>query len=288
MKFLSHSHPSVVLAAVETLKRGLDDWEFRPEEYLPFLDDHMVRLLRWITQVEDAELRMKITVCIIAIVERMDTHILPYIPNLITMVRQIWEDSSDNLSASVTCLHLVSSLVTVAKDGVSQWVNFVIPMVTAACAITYPDWNIALLEDGLLCWRNILHHVNDIDPLMELLHHIPSLLELDGESVRWSLEIIESYLMLDNLNTLRTCGIGVLKSLLDLLGPTTSSHHATSPVNILVCRVIETLWKSSNDTQFAWNLISNEVPIVSRLMHGVIHRTVRIAFHSLGSLYVQF
>jgi hypothetical protein len=65
----------VRITAGRQLKNIVDDWEFSPEQFLPYVQTTMTQLLGLIEQVDNMETKMALLNTISILVERLEHHV---------------------------------------------------------------------------------------------------------------------------------------------------------------------------------------------------------------------
>jgi len=71
----SYNDQVVRITAGRQLKNIVDDWEFSPEQFLPYVQTTMTQLLSLIEQVENMETKMALLNTISILVERLEHHV---------------------------------------------------------------------------------------------------------------------------------------------------------------------------------------------------------------------
>lgn len=113
-------HLAVRLAAAQNLKVSIDDWDFEPQSFAPFLEQAVQGLKLVMSEVEEPDSRMKILSCMSIIVERMDEHITPYAQQIIELLPPLWQAAADQHLLQSAILVIMTKLVEVSGKGDSS------------------------------------------------------------------------------------------------------------------------------------------------------------------------
>lgn len=79
-----------------TLKNILDDFEFTPEQFLPYLEVIFVRLYNLLQNVDECETKMNILKTMSFIIQKMSFSIKGHANQLVEYLPILWEQSQDN------------------------------------------------------------------------------------------------------------------------------------------------------------------------------------------------
>jgi hypothetical protein len=112
-------HLAVRLAAAQNLKVSIDDWDFEPQSFAPFLEQAVQGLRSLMGEVEEPDSRMRILSCMSIIVERMDEHIAPYAQQIIELLPPLWQAAADQNLLQSAILVIMTKLVEVSRSVLS-------------------------------------------------------------------------------------------------------------------------------------------------------------------------
>lgn len=88
----------VRITAVSDLKLAIDDYEFVAEDFRPFVGAAIHLFVILMADCDSVETKMKILECLIAITERMESHIIPFVDPIIFILPKLWDRSDgDNI-----------------------------------------------------------------------------------------------------------------------------------------------------------------------------------------------
>ncbi|KAI5204179.1 ARM repeat-containing protein [Aureobasidium subglaciale] len=187
----------VRITAGRQFKNIVDDWEFSPEQFLPYVQTTMTQLLSLIQEVDNMETKMALLNTISVLVERLEHHITPYAQTIISILPNLWEQSGDVHLMKQAILTILSRLVSSMKADSVPFHHLVLPIIKGAVE-PGSDTQVYLLDDALDLWQNIL--VQTPAPasseLLQLAPHLFSIFEFGSENLRTALDITSSYFLL--------------------------------------------------------------------------------------------
>ncbi|KAK8215722.1 armadillo-type protein [Phyllosticta capitalensis] len=214
----------VRVTAGRQLKNIADDWEFNIEAFLPYATDTLGHLMALIREVELTETKMALLNTISVIVERLEHHITPYANSIVSLLPPLWDQSGEQHLMKQAILTIFARLINAMKAESIPYHSMVIPIIRNTLE-PGSDTQVYLLEDALELWHAVLVQTpapasQDVLSLAPYL--IPSL-ELGTDSLRKTLEIAETYLLLAPAemcsDDMRTSLLQSLSSLLGSLRP---------------------------------------------------------------------
>ncbi|RPB03146.1 ARM repeat-containing protein [Choiromyces venosus 120613-1] len=187
----------VRLSAARNLKRSVDEWEFRVETFLPYVDNLFTKLMSLIDEVEQTEVRMGLLDVIGVIVERLEHRIAPYAESIITILPPLWEQTGDEHLFKQAILTILTKLVSAMKDKSLQYHHMVIPLIRFSVE-PGSGMQVYLLEDALDLWEAAIRATPAPAPqgLLDLVPYLLPCVEFGTLTLRKVLDIIESYVIL--------------------------------------------------------------------------------------------
>jgi hypothetical protein len=199
-------HLAVRLAAAQNLKACIDDWDFEPATFAPYLEQsvHGLRLL--MGEVEEADSRMKILYCMSMIVERMEEHIAPYAQHIIELLPPLWQAAENQNLLQSAILVIMTKLVESLKSQSSGLHSLVMPLIRLSVDPSQ-EAHIYLMEDGFELWLATLKTaLHSTDELLSLVPAAVALLSEGMDHMKTMLKILQSYLLLDAARTFQVSG----------------------------------------------------------------------------------
>ncbi|KAF9169445.1 Importin-11 [Mortierella sp. AD011] len=211
-------HLAVRLATAQNLRACIDDWDFEPATFAPFLEQSVQGLRLLMGEVEEPDSRMRILNCMSIIVERMDDHIAPYAQQIIELLPPLWQAAADQNLLQSAILVIMTKLVESLKSQSVGLHALVMPLIRLSVDPSQ-EAHIYLMEDGFELWLATLKSARE--PTDELLSLVPAAVTLLSEGMdhmRTMLKILQSYLMLDAEKTFHIAGPSLISGVANLLG----------------------------------------------------------------------
>ncbi|KAK2165868.1 hypothetical protein NP493_1346g00008 [Ridgeia piscesae] len=177
LPLLQRSEDLVVrMEVANTLRIAIDDFEFKTEQFQPYLDSSFTLLFQLLKDVVECETKMQILRVISFIIERMQRQIRPHAAPLVQYLPQLWQESSEHNMLRCAILTTLTFLVQgLGAQSVSMY-DFLIPVIQMSTDVTQ-DQHVYLCEDGVELWHHTLQHCPRISPqLIDLYTNIPPLL----------------------------------------------------------------------------------------------------------------
>ncbi|PGH35850.1 hypothetical protein GX50_01308 [[Emmonsia] crescens] len=232
----------VRVTAGRQLKNVLEPFEFSVDRFLPYATPTLQSLMDLISEVNLSETKMALLGTARVAVVKMEDHIAPYADQIVSLLPQLWEQSSEENLMKQAILTLLSSLIHSMKQESVRYHPIIIPLIQKSVdpgseALVY------LLEEALDLWSAVLMQAPS-PASAELLHLLPSLFpvfDIGTESVRQALEVTESYILLSPQEMLSdNIRFRLLASLEALLGSTTRQRIGVVPHLVeLLIRAVE-------------------------------------------------
>ncbi|KAF9586226.1 hypothetical protein BGW38_008319 [Lunasporangiospora selenospora] len=215
-------HLAVRLAAVQNLKTCIDDWDFEPTSFAPFLEQSVQGLRLVMSQVEEPDSRMRILSCMSMIVERMDEHITPYAQQIIELLPPLWQDAVDQNLLQSAILVIMTKLVESLKSQSVGLHALVMPLIRLSVDPTQ-EAHVYLMEDGFELWLATLKTArHSTDELMSLVPAAVALLPEGMDQTKIMLKVLQSYLLLDADRTFQVAGPALISAIAGILGDLSS------------------------------------------------------------------
>nr|XP_057925549.1 importin-11 isoform X1 [Doryrhamphus excisus] len=229
----------VRIETATTLKLTVDDFEFRTEQFLPYLESIFGLLFQLLQQVTECDTKMQVLHVISCVIERVNTQIRPYVGCLVQYLPLLWKQSEEHnmlrCAILTTLIHLVQGLGAESKN----LYPFLLPVIQLSTDVSQPP-HVYLLEDGLELWYVTLENSPAITPeLLRIFQNMSALLELSSENVRTCFQIISAYLYLSPTEFLQNFAESLCQSFCDLL------KDITNDGQVQVLKVVEIVLKVS-------------------------------------------
>ncbi|XP_077601089.1 importin-11-like [Stigmatopora nigra] len=229
----------VRIETATTLKLTVDDFEFRTEQFLPYLESIFGLLFQLLQQVTECDTKMQVLHVISCVIERVNTQIRPYAGCLVQYLPLLWKQSEDHnmlrCAILTTLIHLVQGLGAESKN----LYPFLLPVIQLSTDVSQPP-HVYLLEDGLELWYVTLENSPAIThELLRIFQNMSALLELSSENLRTCFQIVNAYLYLSPTEFLQNYAESLCKSFCSLL------KDITNEGQVQVLKVVEIALKVS-------------------------------------------
>ncbi|XP_014861809.1 PREDICTED: importin-11 [Poecilia mexicana] len=282
----------VRIETATTLKLTVDDFEFRTEQFLPYLESIFGLLFQLLQQVTECDTKMQVLHVISCVIERVNTQIRPYAGCLVQYLPLLWKQSEEHnmlrCAILTTLIHLVQGLGAESKN----LYPFLLPVIQLSTDVSQPP-HVYLLEDGLELWLVTLENSPAITPeLLRIFQNMSALLELSSENLRTCFQIINAYLYLSAVEFLQNYGESLCRSFCELL------KDITNEGQVQVLKVVEIALKVSPvlgvhmfqplmPAVFRGIVDGERYPVVMSTYLGIIGRVLLQNFSFFSSLLSQ-
>ncbi|XP_053445954.1 importin-11 isoform X1 [Nycticebus coucang] len=227
----------VRIETATTLKLTVDDFEFRTDQFLPYLETMFTLLFQLLQQVTECDTKMHVLHVLSCVIERVNVQIRPYVGCLVQYLPLLWKQSEEHnmlrCAILTTLIHLVQGLGADSKN----LYPFLLPIIQLSTDVSQPP-HVYLLEDGLELWLVTLENSPCITPeLLRIFQNMSPLLELSSENLRTCFKIINGYIFLSSTEFLQTYAMGLCQSFCELL------KEITTEGQVQVLKVVENALK---------------------------------------------
>eukprot|EP00058_Branchiostoma_floridae_P024325 XP_002609815.1 hypothetical protein BRAFLDRAFT_114481 [Branchiostoma floridae] len=174
----------------------VDDFEFKSEQFLPYLERSFSLLFHLLQQVSECDTKMQVLHVLSFVIERVGSEIRPYVSSLVQYLPMLWEESAEHnmlrCAIITTLIHLVQGVGPLCMN----LFPFLLPVIQFSTDVTQPP-HVYLMEDGVDLWHITLQSSTSVTPeLLQLFNNMPALLELGSETLRVCFSIVDSYVLL--------------------------------------------------------------------------------------------
>ncbi|XP_054434378.1 importin-11 isoform X3 [Pteronotus mesoamericanus] len=227
----------VRIETATTLKLTVDDFEFRTDQFLPYLETMFTLLFQLLQQVTECDTKMHVLHVLSCVIERVNMQIRPYVGCLVQYLPLLWKQSEEHnmlrCAILTTLIHLVQGLGADSKN----LYPFLLPVIQLSTDVSQPP-HVYLLEDGLELWLVTLENSPCVTPeLLRIFQNMSPLLELSSENLRTCFKIINGYIFLSSTEFLQTYAVGLCQSFCELL------KDITTEGQVQVLKVVENALK---------------------------------------------
>ncbi|XP_074021929.1 importin-11 [Numenius arquata] len=227
----------VRIETATTLKLTVDDFEFRTDQFLPYLESMFTLLFQLLQEVTQCDTKMHVLHVLSCVIERVNMQIRPYVGCLVQYLPLLWKQSEEHnmlrCAILTTLIHLVQGLGTDSKN----LYPFLLPVIQLSTDVSQPP-HVYLLEDGLELWLVTLENSPCLTPeLLRIFQNMSALLELSSENLKNCFKIINAYIFLSSSEFLQMYAAGLCRSFCELL------EDITTEGQVQVLKVVENVLK---------------------------------------------
>ncbi|XP_063036786.1 importin-11 isoform X1 [Melospiza melodia melodia] len=227
----------VRIETATTLKLTVDDFEFRTDQFLPYLESMFTLLFQLLQEVTQCDTKMHVLHVLSCVIERVNMQIRPYVGCLVQYLPQLWKQSEEHnmlrCAILTTLIHLVRGL---GADSQNLY-PFLLPVIQLSTDVSQPP-HVYLLEDGLQLWLVTLENSPYLTPeLLRIFQNMSALLELSSENLKNCFKIINAYIFLSSSEFLEMYAADLCRSFCELL------KDITIEGQVQVLKVVENVLK---------------------------------------------
>ena len=233
----------VRVTAGRQFKNICDVWEFNAEQFMPYAETTLTRIMQLIDEVELTETKMALLNTISVAVERLDHNISPFAGRIVSMLPALWDAAAEEFLMKQAILTILARLINAMKADSLPMHSLVFPIIRGAVE-PGSETAIYLLDDAMDLWTAIL--VQTPEPasteLLDLVPYLFPIYELGSENLQKALEITESYVLLAPKHMLSE---NLRMQMLSALSPLVGKLNPMA--NGLVCNLIEVIIRSAGN-----------------------------------------
>ncbi|KAI9015058.1 armadillo-type protein [Gaertneriomyces semiglobifer] len=208
----------VRLTTVVTLKDIIDDFDFEPADFLPYLDATIERFVGLMKDVEEFDSKVKVLNCLAVLVQRLEEAIKPFAARIVSLLPELWQDAEGQDMFRASIVNMMAGLTSSLKEDSMQLHEFVIPVIDYSVNTGNPA-HVYLLEDGIELWLAVIRNATACtEPLLSLFPHALGLLEYGSEGLKKTLAVVEGYVILAPALVLQTYAPDIASRLAEMLG----------------------------------------------------------------------
>ncbi|XP_074993043.1 importin-11 isoform X1 [Calonectris borealis] len=227
----------VRIETATTLKLTVDDFEFRTDQFLPYLESMFTLLFQLLQEVTQCDTKMHVLHVLSCVIERVNMQIRPYVGCLVQYLPLLWKQSEEHnmlrCAILTTLIHLVQGLGADSKN----LYPFLLPVIQLSTDVSQPP-HVYLLEDGLELWLVTLENSPCLTPeLLRVFQNMSALLELSSENLKNCFKIINAYIFLSSSEFLQMYATDLCRSFCELL------KDITTEGQVQVLKVVENVLK---------------------------------------------
>uniref|UniRef100_A0A336M1T8 CSON010450 protein n=1 Tax=Culicoides sonorensis TaxID=179676 RepID=A0A336M1T8_CULSO len=186
----------VRLVASQTLKNILDDFEFNPEQFLPYLEVTFVRLYNLLQNVCECETKMNILKTMSFIIQKMSFSIKGHANQLVEYLPILWEQSGDNYMQKTVIVSTMRDIIQALSCIPDTLVGFIYEILIHSTNIE-DDMHVYLIDEGLELWLKTIQYCRvPNENLVKLAGNLIPIIESSSTYLRTCLHIVQAYILL--------------------------------------------------------------------------------------------
>lgn len=211
----------VRITAGRQLRPALEPFEFSYDEFAPYASSIFQSLMALIRDTEVMETKMALLETVRVAVQRMEAHVEPFSNDIMGMLPTLWVASGEEHLMKQAILTMITAITTSLTKQSLKYQPHIVPLIRDSVrpnseALVY------LLEEALDLWSAIIQQTPSADPapaeeLLSLSSCLLPLLDQGSDSLRQTLEIVESYVLISPSTILSPSFLGPLFSSLGIL-----------------------------------------------------------------------
>ena len=208
----------VRLEASDALKLAIDDFQFNPEEFSPYLEQAFFLLFSLLKEVKECDTKMHVLYVLSFMIERVGNEINPHVGVLSSYLPALWQQSEGHNMLRCAIISTLTHLQKALGPKSVILEPLVIGAIALSCDVNQES-HVYLLEDGLRLWLALLENAPASTPaIMDLARNMPALLEQSSENLKLCLYIIQAYVILNPQEFFNQRGAAIIEILRSLLG----------------------------------------------------------------------
>lgn len=184
----------VRITAARNFKCVVDDFNFNDESFVPYASDILSGIMALAREVDATETKIVILETIRSATNRLESRIVPFADEIISMLASLWEVSDGEYILKQSIFNNLSTIVISLQSASDRYYSLIIPLIANSIS---PNENTKdyLLEDVLDLWVNILETTStpNSNEILSLADMILPLLELGSNELRNILKVMEIY-----------------------------------------------------------------------------------------------
>ncbi|XP_076047855.1 importin beta11 [Oratosquilla oratoria] len=245
----------VRLSAAMTLKHSVDDFEFDPSQFMPYLPTIFGLLFNLLKEAHECDTKMQVLHIMSFMIEVVGVGIQPHAAPLAQYLPDLWNESADHnmlrCAILTTLVHMVWGLMR-SSESLHE---FLISIINISTDVR-EDCHVYLLEDGLQLWLTTLENTAQAhDALLNLYANMLPLLEMSVDNLRLCLQITMAYVLLCPQQFLAKYGNSLVELFKSLLTDMKSEGL------VLILRTVEMMLRA---------LPSEAATLIQPLLPGIV------------------
>ncbi|EGC37408.1 hypothetical protein DICPUDRAFT_150014 [Dictyostelium purpureum] len=218
--FLKDSDMVVALTAMDAVKSYIDDLEFDYVAYQPYLQDTLQLIIGLFNRTYSATAKSNLLAALGIIFIKFNENIKPFTPLIYKLFESLWNNGEEEAMVKSAVLRSFSFFLQALNNDPTLFFPLLLPIINFS--ISDKDSVLYLREDGLELWFQTMVRVPSLNSsntaLLELFNHWPTIMSETLEFGEQCFKILDTYLLLGQIDFLRFYGSKVsytIESVLD-------------------------------------------------------------------------
>ncbi|KAK0206374.1 armadillo-type protein [Desarmillaria ectypa] len=236
----------VRFTAATALRECVDTLEFDVNIFAPYIPTTITELVKLMGEADTLAGKTRVGNTLNVIIDQAGGRITPFVATITDPLPKLWDSAGNDWSFKGSLLTSVTNLINALKGDSTSLGHIIVPLVRESLKEA-----INLDEDGLVLWKAALHNtltvqsVNESSALIELVPDAIKLLATNLDLLGKTIDIIESYMLLEGAQILQVCAIDLFKAFrqgFENVNITVNRRDMLVALNLIVSITPSSLW----------------------------------------------
>ncbi|TPX34316.1 hypothetical protein SmJEL517_g03017 [Synchytrium microbalum] len=264
---------AVRLTAIMNLKVAVDDWDFDPVTFVPYLEKSVAVFTQLVEAVDEFESKMKVLNSLAMVIERMEAQIAPFSQRITELLPALWASSEGQHLFRSSILVILTRLVTALREPSRSLHPFLTPLISYAVNSASPA-SLYMLEDGLELWLATIQNTDLQTPeLLSLYPLAVNLLKYGTDALKKVLKIVESYIVLAPLEVLQVNANSTMESITRLIGDALKPEAGSAVLHCIDVILQSCAAAQPQPLTSAIHTVAASTGLISKIVDTVLQKT---------------
>ncbi|KAG7449051.1 ARM repeat-containing protein [Guyanagaster necrorhizus] len=236
----------VRFTAATAVRECVDTLEFDVNVFAPYIPTTITELVKLMGEADTLTGKTRIGNTLNVVIDQAGSRITPFVATITEPLSKLWSDAGADWSFKGSLLTSVTNLVKALKGDSTSLGHIIVPLVRASLREA-----INLDEDGLGLWKAALHNtltvqsINGAPALLDLVPDAIKLLATNLDLLGKTVDIIESYMLLEGAQILQVCAVDLFKAFrqgFENVNITVNRKDLLVALNLIVSITPSSLW----------------------------------------------
>ncbi|KAJ3274383.1 Importin-11 [Terramyces sp. JEL0728] len=232
----------VRLRATSNLLKLIDDFDFDPAQFVPYLPTVIENFKDLLDAVDEFDSKITIINCLIAITERLEGQAIVAMGPLFSVIHSLWLRSEGQNMFRTSIVKILTKFVKTLRGESYQMYEMVAPILQESLDTSNPG-HVYLFEEGLELWLATMQ--NCARPHQGLLNLVPiavGLLELGTETLKKVIHILEAYIVVCPQEVFQSYITPIISTVCRIL------ENVSAPAVSALLKMVDLVLQSANNT----------------------------------------